>query len=158
MLPGCNIKGVFLGTCPHSKRVAVTGNHPPGTLHRPLALPYMYHSYSPRDGYDIRGDMLSGTNNITAPKRHKPSACNSQAAQVPAGLSGNTCCPDSQHSPLSERQHSMCNTTSDCLLDMVISDTGCVNDLPPYMLKPAANQAYGSKSSFWQQMKKMNKK
>jgi hypothetical protein len=31
---------------------------------------------------------------------------------------------------------------------------GCVSDLPPDMLKPAANQAFGSKSSFWQQMKK----
>ena len=35
---------------------------------------------------------------------------------------------------------------------------GCVSDLPPDMLKPAANQAFGSKSSFWQQMKIKEKK
>ena len=31
---------------------------------------------------------------------------------------------------------------------------GCFSDLPPNMMKPAANQAFGSRSSFWQQMKK----
>ena len=30
----------------------------------------------------------------------------------------------------------------------------CFSDLPPDMQKPAANHAFGSKSSFWQQMKK----
>ena len=30
---------------------------------------------------------------------------------------------------------------------------GCFSDLPPDMLKPATNQAFGSKSSFWQQIK-----
>ena len=38
--------------------------------------------------------------------------------------------------------------------DDPVGTRGCVTDLPPDMLKPAANQAYGSKSSFWQQMKK----
>ena len=35
---------------------------------------------------------------------------------------------------------------------------GCVSDLPPDMLKPAANQAFGNKSCFWQQMKKKVKR
>ena len=35
---------------------------------------------------------------------------------------------------------------------------GCFNDLPPDMLKRAANQALGSKSRFWQQMKKKEKR
>ena len=30
---------------------------------------------------------------------------------------------------------------------------GCFSDLPPDMLKPAENQAFGSKSSVWQQTK-----
>ena len=41
---------------------------------------------------------------------------------------------------------------------MTRSPRGCFSDLPPDMLKPAANQAFGSKSSFWQQMKKNLKK
>ena len=114
--------GVFLGTRPHSKRVAVAVNRPPGMHHQPLALPH--HGYSPRDEYDIAGGMLSDTYNVTSPKRHKPSAPSSPTAQVYAGLSGNTCYPDSPHSPLSEQQLSMIKATSECLLDMVILDTG----------------------------------
>ena len=37
-------------------------------------------------------------------------------------------------------------------------DRGCASDLPPDMPKPAANQTFGSKSSFWQQMKKTHQK
>ena len=35
---------------------------------------------------------------------------------------------------------------------------GCFSDLPPNMMKPVANQAFGNKSSFWQQVKKNQKK
>ena len=40
-----------------------------------------------------------------------------------------------------------------CCFGCIGHHRGCVSDLPPDMLKPAANQAFGSKSSFWQQMK-----
>ena len=39
-------------------------------------------------------------------------------------------------------------------LDGTAEARGCVSDLPPDMPKPAANQAFGTKSSFWQQMEK----
>ena len=35
------------------------------------------------------------------------------------------------------------------ILRIILRGRGCVSDLPPDMLKPAANQAFGNKSSFW---------
>ena len=38
-----------------------------------------------------------------------------------------------------------------------LMNRGCASDLPPDMLKPATNQAFGSKSSLWQQVNKTKK-
>jgi len=65
--------------------------------------------------------MLSNTYNITAAKRRKHI---SPSEDVSAGVGQDISCPASQDSPLSEQQRSIIKTTSDCLLDMVISDTG----------------------------------
>ena len=122
MLPGCNNTSVSLGTRPHSKRMPVATSSPPDTLHQQPSP--SHHDCSPHGEYDITGGMFSNTYNITAPKRHTHI---SPAVNVFAGVISDTSCPDSHHSSLSEQQHNMIKTTSDCLLDMITLDTGALS-------------------------------
>ena len=119
MLPGCHITGVSFGTLPRSKRVAVATSYQTETLNQQLAPPH--HDHSLLNEYDITGGVLSNTYNITVSKRHKHI---SASGNVSTGVIQDISCPGSQDSPLSEQQRTITKATSDCLLDMVISDTG----------------------------------
>lgn len=123
MLPGCNITGVSLGTRPLPKRAITMGNCSPNTLFQPPTFPSQV--CLPRNAYDITMGMLSGSCNITSPKRHKQSHSGYPSAQLPANLTSSTlCCPELQSPQLSVQQQGMIATTSGCLLDMVMSVTG----------------------------------
>jgi hypothetical protein len=119
MLPGCYITGVSFSGLPRPKRVAGATDFPTITIDHQLAPPRRDQSLL--NDYDIAGGMLSDVYKVTATKRPRHI---SPPGGVSADVVRDISCPASQDSPLSEQQRSIIKTTSDCLLDMVLSDTG----------------------------------
>jgi hypothetical protein len=119
MLPGCYITGVSFSGLPRPKRVAGATDFPTITIDHQLAPPRRDRSLL--NEYDIASGMLSNVYKVTATKRPRHI---SPPEGVSADVVRDISCPASQDSPLSEQQRSIIKTTSDCLLDMVLSDTG----------------------------------